>query len=91
VEAVREDTTPGPLCVYGRHKRLAESILERAAAAGVRWTALCPLEVYGAGDPGSHLFLVYRRVMARRYLELGTGQNRWSLCHVGNVVAAGYL
>jgi nucleoside-diphosphate-sugar epimerase len=87
-EAVTEDSPPGPLCVYGRHKRLAESILERRAAEGVRWTALCPLEVYGARDPGSHLRLIYGRMTSGRYVRVGDGTNRSSICHVGNVIAA---
>jgi nucleoside-diphosphate-sugar epimerase len=86
--AMTEQSSPGPLCVYGWHKRQAEAILERATADGVRWTALCPLEVYGPNDEGSHLYFIYRRLLARRYVQLGDGRNRWSLCHVNNVVAA---
>ncbi len=83
---LREDSAPGRLSVFGRHKRLAEQRL--ASFSGLRWTALCPPDVYGAGDPGSHVRFVIERTAARRYFVLGDGANCWSLCHVDNVVAA---
>jgi UDP-glucose 4-epimerase len=85
---LREDSAPGRLGVFGRHKRLAEQRLAALGERGLRWTALCPPDVYGAGDPGSHVRFVIERTAQRRYLLLGDGKNRWSLCHVDNVVAA---
>ncbi len=86
--ALREDSLPGKLSVFGRHKRMAEERLERLAASGLRWTALCPPDVYGAGDPGSHVRFIIERMASRRFFVIGDGQNRWSLCHVDNVAAA---
>ena len=85
---LREDSAPGRLSVFGRHKRLAEERLASFGERGLRWTALCPPDVYGAGDPGSHVRFIIERSAARRYLVIGDGQNRWSLSHVDNVVAA---
>jgi 2-alkyl-3-oxoalkanoate reductase len=86
--ALREESPPGRLSVFGRHKRLAEELLERLAVRGLRWTALCPPDVYGAGDPGSHVRFVVERMAKRRFFVIGDGSNRWSLCNVDNVAAA---
>ena len=81
-----ESTEPGPLDPFGAGKRSADSLL--ASIDGLRSTSLCPPEVYGAHDPGSHLRFVFERIAARRFVHLGDGGARWSLCHVQNVVDA---
>ena len=86
--ALREDASPGKLSVYGAYKRRSEDILARAATRGLRFTALVPPEVYGAHDPGGYVRFVHDRVRARRFILLGDGENRWSLCNVRNVAAA---
>lgn len=85
---VSEKTPPGNLSVYGAHKRNSESILERLGARGLRWTALVPPEVYGSHDPGGYVRFVYERVKDRRFILIGNGNNRWSLCNVRNVADA---
>jgi nucleoside-diphosphate-sugar epimerase len=86
--AIREDLLPGRLSIYGAHKRRSEAILEGLGARGLRWTALTPPEVYGAQDPGGYVRFVYERVRARRFVLLGGGSNRWSLCNVHNIADA---
>jgi nucleoside-diphosphate-sugar epimerase len=83
-----EDAAGGKLSVYGAYKRRSEAILEDAARRGLRFTALVPPEVYGAYDPGGYVRFVYDRVRARRFVMLGNGANRWSLCNVRNVADA---
>jgi 2-alkyl-3-oxoalkanoate reductase len=85
---LREGSPPGRLSVFGQHKRIAEERLDRLATQGLRWTALCPPDVYGAGDPGSHVRFLLERMVNRRFFLIGNGNNRWSLCHIDNVVAA---
>lgn len=83
-----EDTAPGRLTIYGAHKRRSEAILAKLGGRGLAWTALVPPEVYGARDPGGYVRFVYERVRARRFVLLGDGENRWSLCNVHNVAEA---
>jgi nucleoside-diphosphate-sugar epimerase len=85
---LREDARPGKLLVYGEYKRRSEAILERLAERGLRWTAIVPHEVYGAHDPGIYLRFVYDRIRQRRFVLLGGGENRWSICNVRNVADA---
>lgn len=85
---LREDAPPGSLSIYGAHKRTSEAILARLGARGLRWTALIPPEVYGPRDPGTYFRFIYERVRARRFVLLGNGENRWSLCNVNNVAEA---
>ncbi|HEX4338720.1 MAG TPA: NAD(P)-dependent oxidoreductase [Polyangiaceae bacterium] len=86
--ALGEGAAPAKLSVYGAYKRQSEALLERAAARGLRYTALVPPEVYGAHDPGGYVRFVYDRVRGRRFVVLGDGDNRWSLCNVRNVADA---
>ncbi|MGZ3449966.1 MAG: NAD-dependent epimerase/dehydratase family protein [Polyangiales bacterium] len=83
---LREDSTPGPMTTFGEHKRKSEAIL--AGVEGLRWTAIVPPEVYGAHDVGGYARFVFQRVRDRRFVILGDGTNRWSLCNVRNVADA---
>ena len=83
---VHEDSPPGMLCVFGSHKRKGEAVL--AAIPGLRWTALIPLELYGARASTGTLPFIHDRMRARRFFLLGDGTNRWSMCNVDNAVAA---
>jgi nucleoside-diphosphate-sugar epimerase len=85
---LREDTAAGRLSIYGAHKRRSEAILAELGARGLRWTALAPPEVYGSHDRGGYVRFIYDRVRARRFVLLGDGSNRWSLCNVRNVADA---
>jgi UDP-glucose 4-epimerase len=81
-----EDSAPGPMTLFGEHKRKSEAILARTE--GLRWTAIVPPEVYGAHDVGGYARFVYQRVRDRRFVILGDGENLWSLCNVRNVADA---
>jgi len=85
---LRESAPPGRLSIYGAHKRRSEAILEQLAARGLRWTALAPPEVYGSHDRGGYVRFVYERVRGRRFVLLGKGDNRWSVCNVRNIARA---
>lgn len=87
-ELLREDAPPGELSIYGAHKRRSEAILARLGARGLRWTAVVPPEIYGSHDRGGYVRFVYERVLARRFVLIGRGENRWSLCNVRNIAAA---
>jgi nucleoside-diphosphate-sugar epimerase len=86
VRAITEDTPPGELTRFGAYKRKAEVTL--AATSGLRWTAIVAPEVYGSHDRGGYVHFVYRRMRSRRFVLLGRGDNRWSLCHVANLTDA---
>jgi nucleoside-diphosphate-sugar epimerase len=81
-----EESAPGPLSIYGAHKRKSEAIL--ADTEGLRWTAIVPPEVYGAYDASGYARFVQQRIASRRFVLLGDGENRWSLCNVRNVADA---
>jgi nucleoside-diphosphate-sugar epimerase len=83
---VKEDAPAGRLSVYGAAKRKSEAILARRE--GLRWTAIVPPEVYGSHDRGGYVRFVYERVRSRRFVLLGAGDNRWTLCNVKNVADA---
>lgn len=83
-----EDTPPGELQIFGRFKRRSEEILSRWGSRGLRWTALCPHEVYGSHDVGGYVRFMHQRIRARRFVHLGDGANRWSFCNVANVAEA---
>lgn len=84
---LEEDTAPGTLSIYGAHKRRSEAIF--AGTRGLRWTALVPPEIYGThNDGGGWVRFVFDRVRARRFVLLGDGDNRWSLCNVHNLTDA---
>jgi nucleoside-diphosphate-sugar epimerase len=83
-----EGAAPGRLSVYGAHKRRGEAILEQLGTMGLRWTALAPPEIYGSHDRGGYVRFVYERVRSRRFVLLGRGENRWSVCNVRTVASA---
>lgn len=84
-----EDAPHGPLCTFGRHKRMGEAVLERfGRERALAWTALRPHEIYGDGDPGSPLLHLYDRISRRRFFHIGDGENRWSICNVENFADA---
>src|SRR5205814_1612237 len=45
-------------------------------------------EVYGDGDLTSDLVFIYRRVDAGRFFHIGSGENRWSICNIENLLDA---
>jgi nucleoside-diphosphate-sugar epimerase len=88
-EPIRESTLPRYLCVFGRHKRLAEDLLARMGRErGLSWVALRPHEVYGSGDRSSIVHYFASLVQGRRFVHVGGGNNRWSLINVENLADA---
>ena len=79
-----EGDAPAPTDAYGRSKLAAEAAV---AAAGVPFTILRPVLIYGPGQKGN-LSALARLASLPGPLPLGAFANRRSLLGVGNFVAA---
>lgn len=83
-----EQYPPAPFNDYGRSKLQAERLIEAWAARHPDATAvivrLCV--VFGEGNRGN-VYNLLRQIAERRFIMVGTGQNRKSMAYVGNVAA----
>jgi len=87
-QPIDELTTPAPSTHYGRSKLLAEQVLEewRNGSEDRRAVIIRPTAVFGEGSKGNILTLI-ASIRAGRFVMVGRGRNRKSLCHVGNLVS----
>lgn len=83
-----EDTTPEPLTAYGRSKLDGEAAVKAWAKADTKRHALVvrPTVVIGPGH-AANMFTLARQIERGRFLPVGAGTNRKSLCHVDNLLA----
>ncbi|UFU07555.1 NAD-dependent epimerase/dehydratase family protein [Ruania halotolerans] len=91
-----ESTSPEPVNDYGRTKLAAEALYrewEVAAPPGTSRRALIvrPAVVFGPRN-FANLYKLIRQIDTRRFLPVGPGTNRKSMCYVTNLVEAiGFL
>ena len=85
---IDELTTPAPTNHYGRSKLLAEQVLERwrKSSDDRRAVIVRPTAVLGEGSKGNIRTLI-ASIRAGRFVMVGRGRNRKSLCYVGNLVS----
>lgn len=85
-----EDTPHNYFNDYGRTKHLAEQVYLdwQAAEAQRSLTIVRPTVVFGPGNRGN-VYNLLRQVKSRRFLMVGSGENRKSIAHVENI--AGFL
>lgn len=85
---IDELTTPAPANHYGRSKLLAEQVLEEWRKSGEdrRAVIIRPSAVLGEGSKGNIRTLI-ASIEAGRFVMVGRGRNRKSLCYVGNLVS----
>lgn len=85
-----EWSEPAALSPYGESKRRAEKIFMRwaRAAPGRSLLIVRPCAVFGEGGGGNIQNLI-RQIARRRFLVVGSGRNRKSICYVANL--ADYL
>ncbi len=82
-----ETTPPAPFNDYGRSKLAAEEVLKRWAAGGAERSLVVvrPTVVFGEGNRGN-VYNLMRQIASRRFVMVGDGMNRKSMCYVGNLV-----
>jgi nucleoside-diphosphate-sugar epimerase len=82
-----EMTPPAPFNDYGRSKLAAEEVLMRwaAGAAERSLVVIRPTVVFGEGTRGN-VYNLIRQISSRRFVMVGDGTNRKSMCYVGNLV-----
>jgi nucleoside-diphosphate-sugar epimerase len=82
-----ESTPPAPFNDYGQSKLDAETVLkEWAEEAPDRSLALIrPTVVFGERNKGN-VYNLIRQIGGRRFVMVGDGTNRKSMCYVGNLV-----
>ncbi|UFU02224.1 NAD-dependent epimerase/dehydratase family protein [Ruania suaedae] len=89
-----ETTAPAPVNDYGRTKLAAEAVYrewEAAAPAERRALIVRPAVVFGPRN-FANLYKLIHQIDTRRFLPVGPGRNRKSMCFVTNLVQAiGYL
>jgi nucleoside-diphosphate-sugar epimerase len=80
-----EKTAPAPFNDYGRSKLEAEALLAEWAGRGDgrRAVVVRPTVVFGEGNRGNVNTLI-RQIDRGRFIFVGSGRNRKSLCYVGN-------
>jgi len=85
---IDELTVPAPTNHYGRSKLLAEHVLEewRKGSDDRRAVIIRPTAVLGEGSKGNIQTLI-ASIKAGRFVMVGQGRNRKSLCYVGNLVS----
>jgi len=85
---IDELTTPAPTNHYGRSKLLAEQVLEewRKRREDRRAVIIRPTAVLGEGSKGNIRTLI-ASIKEGRFVMVGRGRNRKSLCYVGNLVS----
>ena len=83
-----EDTPTAPFNDYGRSKLSAEhALISWANADSARSvTVVRPTVVFGEGNHGN-VYNLMRQIAKGRFVMVGTGTNRKSVCYVGNLVA----
>src|SRR5690606_34214321 len=84
-----EDTVPQPENDYGRTKLAGEQVYRewRDAAEGRRLLVVRPAVVFGEHN-FANVFRLMSQIDRRRFLPVGPGTNRKSMCAVTNLVAA---
>ena len=84
-----EDATPEPVNDYGRTKLAGEQVYRRwrDAAEGRRLLVVRPAVVFGEHN-FANVFRLAQQIDRRRFLPVGPGANRKSMCVVTNLVAA---
>lgn len=82
-----EEATPAPFNDYGRSKLQAEEVLSEWVERGDRRRALMvrPTVVFGEGNQGNVNTLICQ-IDQGRFVFVGSGRNRKSMCYVGNFV-----
>jgi len=83
-----DDTTPtAPFNEYGRSKLEAEQVLQEWAARDPDRTLAIvrPTVVFGENNRGN-VFTLIDQIRRRRFVMVGDGSNRKSMCYVGNLV-----
>ena len=84
-----EDSVPQPENDYGRTKLAGEEVYRewRDAAPGRRLLVVRPAVVFGEHN-FANVFRLTSQIDRRRFLPVGSGTNRKSMCAVPNLVAA---
>ena len=85
-----KETSPAfPILPYGASKLAAEKALGEWAAGNPSRRALVfrPAVVFGAHN-FANMYALIRQLHSRRFLQVGSGENRKSMCYVDNLVAA---
>lgn len=84
-----EESEPRPDNDYGRTKLAGEEVYRawRDAAPGRRLLVVRPAVVFGR-DNYANVFRLTNQIDRRRFLPVGAGTNRKSMCAVSNLVAA---
>lgn len=83
-----DETTPtAPFNEYGRSKLEAEQVLQEWAARDPDRTLAIvrPTVVFGENNRGN-VFTLIDQIRRRRFVMVGDGSNRKSMCYVGNLV-----
>lgn len=82
-----EMTPTGPFNEYGRSKLQAEQVLQEWAARDRNRTLAIvrPTVVFGENNRGN-VFTLIDQIRRRRFVMVGDGSNRKSMCYVGNLV-----
>jgi nucleoside-diphosphate-sugar epimerase len=83
-----EEFRPDPFNPYGASKWKAEQVFEEWAASrpDVSLTIVRPCVVFGENNRGN-VYNLLRQIANKRFLMVGTGENRKSMAYVGNVVS----
>ena len=87
--ATTEEAITAPFNEYGRTKLLAETVHCEWQSKAPRQRTLVivrPTVVFGEGGRGN-VYQLLRQIIARRFVMVGSGQNRKSMAYVGNVSA----
>lgn len=82
-----ETTTAAPFNDYGRSKLQSEQVFQEWAARDSKRTlaVVRPTVVFGENNRGN-VFTLIDQVRSRRFIMVGDGSNRKSMCYVGNLV-----
>lgn len=83
-----ETCSPAPFSRYGQSKLEAEKVLRDWAenTKDAQLTILRPSVVFGEGNRGN-MYRFLKQVCSRKYIPIGDGNNRKSICYVGNIVS----
>jgi nucleoside-diphosphate-sugar epimerase len=84
-----ESSTPSPVNDYGRTKLAAEAVYRQWRAAGDdrRLLTIRPAVVFGPRNY-ANVYRMIHQIARRRFLPVGSGENRKSMIYVANIVAA---
>jgi len=83
---VTEDCAPRPYNRYGESKLEAEQVFRQWAenTAGASLAIVRACVVFGEGNRGN-VYNLLRQIQRRRFVMIGSGQNRKSMAYVGNL------